>query len=170
MHKIKHQGGIFMYGKIKLKPLLISILIALLAGAIGGFLGNSSAGYANLIKPEFSPPAALFPIVWTILYILMGISAYIIYISDSKEKTKALTLYAAQLIVNSLWTFFFFNLGWILFSFIWLLFLLILVIATACQFYKISPLAAYLLIPYIIWLIFAAILNYSIFLLNGVKV
>lgn len=124
--------------------------------------------FESLNKPIFSPPAILFPIVWTILYILMGISSYIICSNktDQKFKNRACYIYIAQLIVNSLWTLFFFRLNMILFAFIWLLLLIILVIIMITRFYNIKPIAAYLQIPYILWLLFAAILNFSIYLLN----
>jgi len=96
----------------------------------------------------------------------MGISSYIIYTSNDKNKKNALILYTIQLIVNSLWTFFFFNLGLLLFSFWWIILMIVLVILIIYSFYKINPIAAYLQIPYIIWLMFAAFLNYSIYLLN----
>lgn len=152
----------------KVKPLQIlsSIAIAFGIGIIGSFLGDSSGGFDTLVKPSFAPPAIIFPIVWPILYILMGISAYLAYISNSPIKKTALAFYFAQLFVNSLWTLFFFKLGMLLFAFWWLILLLILVLITAVLFCKIKPINGYLLVPYILWLCFAAILNYSIYLLN----
>ncbi|MDF2845595.1 MAG: TspO and like protein [Herbinix sp.] len=95
---------------IKWKELLISIAISLGVGALSGFLTrNSMSIYQELIKPPLSPPGWLFPVVWTILYVLMGISAYLIYTSDSKEKDQALLIYALQLIVNFCWSLVFFN-------------------------------------------------------------
>lgn len=150
----------------KIKLISISIFIPLFIGIIGTLLSNTAAGYKTLNNPSFAPPGFVFPIAWTILYILMGISSYIIYTSNDKNKKKALTLYTIQLIVNSLWTFFFFNLGLLLFSFWWILLMIVLVISMIYSFYKINPIAAYLQIPYIIWLMFAAFLNYNIYLLN----
>lgn len=123
-------------------------------------------GFDGINKPSFTPPAIVFPIVWTVLYVLMGISSYLIYESDSNEKYLALVIYGIQLIINSLWTFFFFKLKWFLFSFILVLIILLLVIVMIIKFYKINKIAAYLQIPYVIWLIFAAVLSYSVFLLN----
>ncbi len=144
----------------------ISIAIALLAGFIGSVLGDSSMGFQTLDKPAFAPPPVVFPIVWAILYALMGVSSYIIYMSDDPSKKSALTIYFLQLIVNSLWTYFFFNLEWRLFSFYWILLLILLVVVMIRRFYKISPTAAYLQVPYLLWLCFAAILNLSIYILN----
>ena len=123
-------------------------------------------GFDGINKPAFTPPAIVFPIAWTILYILMGISSYLIFESDSSEKDSALLIYGIQLVINSLWTFFFFNLKWFLFSFVLVLIILLLVIVMIIKFYKINKTAAYLQIPYVVWLIFAAILSYNVFLLN----
>lgn len=153
-----------MFSKIKL--ILTSLAIPLLFGVLGSLLGDPTSGYVALNNPSFAPPSFVFPIAWTTLYILMGISSYIIYITDSKNKKNALILYIIQLIVNSLWTYFFFKLKLLLFSFYWIILMIILVATMIYKFYKIKPIAAYLQIPYILWLIFASILNYSIYLLN----
>ncbi len=151
---------------IKWKKLIICILIPNILGFLGSLIGNVQNGFNGIIKPSFTPPAIVFPIAWVILYTLMGISTYLISENNSKDKTKSLVLYSIQLILNVLWTFFFFNLKWFLFSFILVVLILILVILMIVEFYKIKPLAAYLQIPYILWLIFAAILSYNVFLLN----
>ena len=150
----------------KIKVLIISIIIPILVGVIGNLLGNADMGFDLVKKPSFNPPGIIFPIVWTILYILMGISSYIVYTSDSKYKNSALRIYALQLIVNMLWTFFFFNLKWYLFSFLWIILLIVLVIIMIYRFIKINKLSGYIQIPYLLWLIFASILNFSIFILN----
>lgn len=152
--------------KIKIIPLLISIAIALGAGVVGNLLGNAAAGYENLIKPAFAPPGIVFPIVWTILYIFMGIAAYLVYESDSPYKMEALRIYGLQLFVNALWPLFFFRFEMFFFAFWWLILLLFLVIITAKLFYQVNPMSGYLMIPYILWLLFAAVLNYSVYLLN----
>ena len=154
--------------KVNYKMLILFIGLALLAGGIGALLGGKMDDFETLNKPPFSPPAILFPIVWTILYILMGISSYLICSNktDQKFKNKASFVYILQLIVNSLWSLFFFRLNMLLFALIWLLFLIVLVIIMIVKFYNIKPLAAYLQIPYILWLLFAAVLNFSIYLLN----
>ena len=155
--------------KIDKKELFLSIALPLLVGTVSGLLTrNAMMDFALLEKPPLSPPAWLFPVVWTILYILMGISSYLIKVSDAnpEEKSNALTLYNYQLIVNFLWPIFFFNFGWYLFAFFWLLLLWILVILMIRSFHKINPIAAYLNIPYLVWLTFAAYLNFGIWWLN----
>ena len=124
------------------------------------------SSYSILDKPAFSPPEFIFPIVWTILYILMGISSYIVYSSNSPNKPKALLIYGIQLFFNFCWSIIFFGLDLYLFAFIWLIALIFIIIIMIRQFYIVSPLAAYLKIPYLIWCIFAAYLNFSIFILN----
>ena len=153
---------------IKLKPLIFSLAIPLLLGFIGSLLGGNFSDYTAINKPIFSPPAVLFPIVWTILYILMGISSYLTYTSDATEEKKnsALSVYLIQLILNSLWSLIFFRFNLYLFAFIWIIFIIITVIVMIYKFIKIKPIAGYLQIPYLLWLIFASILNYNIFLLN----
>lgn len=154
---------------MKIKSLLISVAVPLLAGGLSALAsGGSMMNFAVLNKPSFSPPGWLFPVVWTILYILMGVASYLVIDSDaSEEKTKkAITVYAVQLVFNFFWSIIFFNLEQYLFAFFWLLALLFLVIYTTVLFYDISKKAGYLMIPYIIWLIFAGILNFAIFILN----
>ena len=107
--------------------LIIFILIPLAAGSLSALLSGNSAAYLALNKPPLSPPSFLFPIVWTILYILMGISSYIIYESETPEKNKALRLYFIQLFFNFLWSIFFFGFSMYLFAFLWLLVLIILI-------------------------------------------
>ena len=126
-------------------------------------MGKSS--YSDLNKP-FDVPSIVFPIVWVILYILMGISIYIISEDKYKDKTKAYTLYIVQLIMNSLWTLFFFGFNWYTFSAIWIVLLLIAVILMIISFFKIDKKAAFLQIPYVLWLLFALYLNVSIAILN----
>lgn len=153
--------------RIKLLPLIISILIPLILGGLVGFLTSGSVNiYENLIKPPLSPPSFLFPIAWTILYILMGISAYLIYISDSPYKKNALTIYILQLIVNFSWSFIFFNMQDFLLAFIWLVILWLLIIVMIKYFANINKAAAYLQFPYLLWLSFAGYLNLAVYLLN----
>lgn len=155
--------------KIDKKQLALSIALPLLVGIVSGLLTrNAMMNFVVLNKPPLSPPGWLFPIVWTILYTLMGVSAYLIKTADanSEDIANALALYHYQLIVNFLWPVFFFNFGWYLLAFLWLLLLWVLVIFMLISFYKIRPLAAYLNIPYLIWLTFAAYLNFGIWWLN----
>ncbi len=157
-----------IYMQIKNKStLIISILIPLAVGTVSAFLsGTMMMPYTDFNKPPLSPPAILFPIVWTILYILMGISSYIVYESDSPEKKGALKTYALQLFFNFLWSIVFFRFHLYLFAFIWLLALIAIIAVMIYRFYKIEPVSAYLQIPYLLWCIFAAYLNYMIYLLN----
>lgn len=150
----------------KIMYIVLSILIPLIIGFVGSMLGGTMALFDNIQKPIFAPPAIIFPIVWGILYILMGISSYLVYISDSVYKKIGLIFYAIQLVVNALWTMIFFRFENFLFAFIWLLLLLGIVLMMLFYFYKSDKKAFYLQIPYLIWLIFALILNYSIYTLN----
>ena len=124
--------------------------------------------YGMVTKPPLSPPAILFPIVWTILYVLMGVGSYLMLTFDGrKEEIKsALSVYVWQLLVNFLWTTFFFNFGWYLFSFFWLVLLWILVLIMLIRFYRVSKVAAYINIPYLVWLTFAGYLNLGVYFLN----
>ena len=149
--------------------LIKAIAVPLLVGILSSLLTmNSMQVFASVNKPPLSPPAMLFPIVWTILYTLMGISSYLVMTSDGDKEDiqKAIRIYGFQLVVNFLWPTFFFNFQWYLFSFIWLLFLWVLVLIMILRFSTISKVAAWLNIPYLIWLTFAAYLNLGIFLLN----
>ena len=153
--------------KIQLKPLVVSLLISLGVGTVASILTSGSYSiYENLSKPPLSPPGFIFPVVWIILYILMGISAYLIYISDSDEKNLALKFYAVSLIVNFFWPIFFFKFGLFWLAFFWLLLLILIVAVTLILFKKINPTAARLLVPYLIWILFAAYLNLFTAILN----
>lgn len=150
------------------KMLALFIVFALIAGGIGALLGGNMESFKNINKPSFSPPAIVFPIVWTILYILMGISSYLVCANktDKKFKKRACFIYLLQLTVNVLWSLFFFRFNWYLFSFVWVVLLAILIIFMIIKFYKIKPLAGYLQIPYLLWTVFASILTYAIYTLN----
>lgn len=155
--------------KINWKLLIICIAIPLAVGGLSAFLtGGGMRIFESVNQPPLSPPAWLFPVVWTILYTLMGISSYLILTSGAgrAEVQNALSVYAYQLAVNFLWPTFFFNFRWFFFSFLWLLLLIFLVAAMIREFYKISKPAAYLNIPYLIWLVFAGYLNFTIWWLN----
>lgn len=154
--------------KINWKMLILYIVFALVAGGIGALLGGNMEEFENVNKPSFSPPAITFPIVWTILYVLMGISSYLVCANktDKKFKKRACCIYLLQLTVNVLWSLFFFRLRWYFFSFIWAVLLALSVLIMIVKFYKIKPLAGYLQIPYLIWTIFASILTYAIYTLN----
>lgn len=149
--------------------LIICIAIPLLVGLLSALLTRESmATFSTLNKPPLSPPGILFPIVWTILYALMGIGSYLVLTSEaSEEKVRdALTVYGIQLAVNFLWSTFFFNFGWYLFSFLWLVFLWVLILIMLRRFYEVSKVAAYINIPYLLWVTFAGYLNLGIYFLN----
>jgi len=150
--------------KINYKKLIFCLVVPLGLGFIVGMLSGSMDGYKNMVTPSFAPPGIVFPIVWSILYILMGISNYLV--KEELNTNSALSIYNIQLGVNLLWSFFFFTFKWYLFSFIWILLLISLVYVMIREFLKVKKIAGYLQIPYLLWIIFAAILNFSIFLLN----
>ncbi len=152
-----------------LKKFILSLLISVGVGLLSGFLTKDSMEiFNNLTKPQLSPPGFVFPIVWPILFILMGVSAYLIWVSHApkRQKRTAFAVYGAQLALNFFWSIIFFNLNAYLFAFIWVLLLWVMIIAMIYSFSKISKTAAYLQIPYLLWVTFAAYLNLSIYLLN----
>lgn len=149
----------------KFKTYLKSILIPVIIGGIVGLFISKSIDYSFLQKPFLAPPSILFPIMWTILYILMGIS-YGILDSNNLIDTKQNIIYYLQLFVNALWSIFFFTLKWRLFSFIWIILLDLLVIIMIFSFYKKNKIAGLIQIPYLLWVLFASYLNLSIYLLN----
>mgnify|MGYP003510948402 FL=1 len=153
----------------KTKTFLFFTAIPLLVGIVAGLLTRGSMEtFSRLNQPPLSPPGILFPIVWTILYTLMGIASYLVY-SSGKEKgeiNNALLIYFLQLAVNFFWSIFFFNLEWYTFAFFWLVLLWVLIFYTIRLFYPISNTAAYLLIPYLLWVTFAGYLNLGIAALN----
>ena len=154
----------------KIKTYIISAAIALAVGGLSAFLTKDSMDiYQSINQPPLAPPAILFPIVWTVLYILMGISSAVIYNrreDNSEDAYSALKVYAFQLIVNFFWSIIFFNMRAYLFAFVWLVILWILIIVMIVRFRKISPVAAYLQIPYLLWVTFAGYLNFMIYFLN----
>ena len=155
--------------KIKITDLLIFIVGTELVGVLSGIIaGNSFSFYKEIVRPPFSPPGWIFPIVWIILYALMGISAYFIYTSKAtvRQKNFALAVYAIQLVVNFLWSIVFFRLEMVGLSVIIILLLLLLIVVMICVFYRIRPVAAYLNIPYLLWTAFASYLNIGVLILN----
>lgn len=148
------------------KKLTASIAIGLGTGLLSVLLtlGNFKA-YSALLQPPM-PPEWLFPVVGGILYILMGVSAYLVYESDAEEKYIGLAVYVLQLIFNFLWLIIFFNIGNLLFAFVWLVFLWVLVLAMTISFYKVNKTAGLLQIPYLLWVTFAGYLNIALYILN----
>ncbi|MEE1065764.1 MAG: TspO/MBR family protein [Acutalibacteraceae bacterium] len=152
---------------IKWKPLLVNIIIPLAVGTLAGLVTREGMqDYNNVIKPSLSPPDWLFPIVWTILYTLMGISTYLIYNKDDNVNKTSFIIYAFQLAINFIWPILFFGFKAYLFAFIIIIILILLVSAMIFLFYKENIIAAKLQVPYLIWLLFAAYLNISVYLLN----
>lgn len=149
----------------KLKIYLKSILIPVIICGIVGIIISKSIDYNNLQKPFLAPPSAIFPIVWTILYILMGVS-YGILKSKNLTDRQVNRIYYIQLAVNALWSIFFFSLKWRLFAFIWIIMLAILVILMIIKFYNKNKIAGILQIPYLLWIIFASYLNIAVYILN----
>ena len=153
----------------KWKPYLISMGLALGVGTLSGLLSmGGMRGYESMVtKPALTPPGWLFPIVWTILYSLMGIGAAMVYLKGKPEKRDtALNLYVAQLIVNFFWSLIFFNAQAFGFAVIWIILLLALVVWMTWEFSMIDKTAALLQIPYIIWLLFATYLTIAVWVLN----
>lgn len=118
--------------------------------------------YAQLYRPPLAPPGWVFPVVWTALYVLMGIAAFLVYISDAPEKTQILRAYVIQLVFNLLWPVIFFRLGAYLPAFLWLIILWFMVFELRKRFAEVDELAGKLMVPYLLWLTFAAYLNFSI--------
>ncbi|MDO4815233.1 MAG: TspO/MBR family protein [Bacillota bacterium] len=155
--------------KINWKLLIICIAIPLAVGGLSTHLTKDNMIMFEYIKkPPLSPPAWLFPVVWTILYTLMGIASYLVASSDAapREIKGALIFYALQLVFNFLWSIVFFNLEAYLFAFIWLVLLWALILITAIKFFGINKCAGWLMVPYLLWVAFAGYLNYAIYRLN----
>lgn len=154
----------YFHKTIHLRKLLIYIGGTLAAAGLAALLGPASLD--GLVKPPLTPPALIFPIVWTVLYLLMGYAAYRISKSRSHERTDALKAYWLQLGCNVLWPFFFFRLEWRLFAFFWLLALIVLLVRTIIKFQAVDVIAERLLYPYLAWCGFASYLNLAFYLLN----
>ena len=151
-----------------LKPLLLCLAVPLLVGGLAALLsGGGASFYETVSKPPLSPPGWLFPVVWTLLYALMGLSSYLVWREKAAPgRRAALRLYGAQLAVNFLWPLLFFRARLFLLSFVWLLLLIALVIGMLRRFDRVSPRAATLQLPYLFWCLFAAYLNLGVYLLN----
>ena len=149
---------------------IISILIPLAVGGISGFFTTKAipGWYAQLNKPWFNPPNWLFSPVWTSLYIMMGIALWLVWKSDAPQilKRRAIYLFAAQLVLNFFWSLIFFNLHQIGLALVEIIAMWGMILLSIVAFAKINKAAAWLLVPYISWVSFATILNYSIWQLN----
>ena len=149
--------------QINWKKLMISLSLSLGAGALSALLTKDSMEqYKMLYQPPLAPPGFVFPIVWTILYFLMGIAAYLVWNLQAEEKKQALTTYLIQLILNVGWSVIFFRFHAYLVAFVWLLLLWYAIFLTIRQFYAIHKTVGKLLFPYLIWVTFAGYLNLSI--------
>ena len=153
--------------KINWKSLIIFLAVSLFTGGLSAIVTmGAMKEYASLNKPFLSPPEILFPIVWTILFTLMGIASYRVFESNCENKGTALTFYFVQLAVNFIWPILFFNLKLFLGAFLWLVLLWVLILITTVSFFRCDKISGYLLIPYILWVRFAGYLNFIVFLLN----
>lgn len=155
--------------KIRWKTLISAVIIPLLTGTISALISKDGMkNFENINQPPYSPPQWLFPVAWTILYVLMGIASYIVFTSncDIEHKRNALIFYGIQLFFNFLWSPVFFGAKLYLFAFIWLLVMWVLIIITMLKFFKIDKTAGLLMLPYLLWVTFAAYLNFGVFMLN----
>ncbi|MGI6030635.1 MAG: TspO/MBR family protein [Eubacteriales bacterium] len=150
-------------------PYWVFPLIALGVGALAGFLIRDSMQevYPMLEKSALTPPAMVFPIVWTILYVLMGWGMAMVYTAQGDNGGKALWIWGAQLAVNFLWSLLFFNQQQFLWALVLLLGLWLLILWMMVEFHRIKPIAAWLQLPYLLWVSFAAYLNYAVWVLNA---
>ena len=154
--------------KIQWKKLLLCLAIPLAVGGLATLLSGGMGDFQDMVQPPLSPPGWVFPVVWTILYLLMGYASYRVLISGAEQIQirKALRLYGAQLALNFLWPLIFFGLEWYLVAFIVLAALWILIFLTIRAFCKIDEAAGNLLLPYLLWVTFAGYLNLGVYLLN----
>lgn len=155
--------------RISVGTLILTLFLPLLIGGLSaGLSSKGMALYTTMNKPPLSPPAVVFPVVWLILYLMMGLASHFVLISEAEagDRMTALILYAVQLAMNFMWSIIFFGWGLYMAAFVWLIVMWCLVIICTIRFFGISKIAAYLLIPYIIWLTFAAYLNLGVSILN----
>jgi len=152
----------------KIWKLIISLILPFLASAIGSLFTSTSVStwYVDLVKPSFNPPSWVFGPVWTILFLLMGIALYLVWVEKSKNKKTAFLAFGVQLFLNALWSVLFFGLQKPLFAFIEIIFLWTVILITIIYFYRINKVSSYLLIPYLLWVSFAAVLNFFLYILN----
>lgn len=155
--------------RFRIGALILSLLIPLAVGGVSALLTmQNMAAYSGMNKPPLSPPAWVFPVAWTILYIMMGLASYFIFVADADPQVKRTVMiaYAVQLAMNFMWSIVFFNLSMYLAAFIWLVIMWVIVIFCAVKAKGIDRNATYLLVPYILWLTFAAYLNMGVYVLN----
>ena len=151
----------------KYKPLVVSLVISLGVGGLSALLTRDAMRlYDMTAQPPLSPPDWVFSVVWPILFVLMGIAAYLVWDTDSPDRGSALGLYAAQLFFNFCWSLIFFNARRFGFALLWLILLWVLILLTTLRFYRIRSTAGKLMLPYLIWVAFAIYLNAGVWLLN----
>jgi tryptophan-rich sensory protein len=153
---------------MKVLKLVGCIVLAELAGGIGAIFTTPAINswYTTLVKPSFNPPNYLFAPVWTVLFALMGIALYLVWESKNKEKTLAYTIFFSQLVLNILWSLIFFGMKATGVAFVEIIILWVAILLNIIYFWKINKYAGILLLPYILWVSFASILNYAIYSLN----
>ena len=152
-----------------IKTLIICLAIPIVVGGLSALLSGGMDNFDTLIKPPLSPPGWLFPVVWTILYLMMGFASFLVYTANAPtyKKNSALLVYGIQLFFNFLWSIIFFRFEAYLFAFIWLVVMWVLILITLVRFWEIRKSAGYLLIPYFVWVAFAGYLNIAIYILNS---
>ena len=151
----------------KIGKIILAIIIPLAVGGLSALITmNQMELFETVAKPPLAPPRWLFPVAWTILYILMGIASYLLYIADTQEGREALVLYGVQLFFNFFWSIIFFNLEAYWFALIWLFIMWIIILLLLIKSRKVDERAFWLLLPYFIWTTFAFYLNFGIAVLN----
>lgn len=147
--------------------MILFVAVCLGGGFLSGIISGNFGDFDSFVRPEFYPPGWTFSVVWSILYILMGISAYLVYVSEKEEKKKtAMAVFGLQLILNFLWSPVFFIGSYYLAALILILIIFASVVLMVYLFFGIDSKAAYLQIPYVVWLCVATYLSYSVYVLN----
>lgn len=153
--------------KSKWKSLVVCLAVPLAVGAAAAFLTRDGMrGFESLVQPPLSPPAWLFPVVWTLLYLMMGLASWLVLVSGGEKGRAALDRYAIQLGANFIWPLLFFGRGLYLAAFFWILLLWCLILVNIAEFGRVSRAASRLMLPYLVWVSFAAYLNFGVQLLN----
>lgn len=155
-----------MFIRVDWRKLLTCIILMLGIGYFSSLLADNMEGFEMLAKPFFTPPAGVFPIAWTILYILIGIALYLVWEAPNRDKQRAYVMFYIQLILNFIWSPIFFGVELRFLALVTLVLLWISIFLLMYAFYKVSKPAAYLLIPYFLWVTFAGVLNYALWVLN----
>ncbi len=155
--------------RMRIGTLIFALFVPLLVGGLSAALSyRAMLAYGTMNKPPLSPPPWVFSVVWTLLYIMMGVASYFVLVSEAElsNKVSALIVYSIQLLLNFMWSIFFFNMSLHLVAFFWLMLMWCMVLYCAYEFYSINRVASFLLFPYVLWLTFAAYLNFGVFYLE----